>query len=296
MTAALGVAVTAQSLIGAAPAHAAAPASPKFFDRKAVIARAKTWTSVHVPYSQTDWLKNYRTDCSGFVSMAWGLDRSYVTWSLPEVAVRIDKEDLQPGDIILNLQRHVIIFAGWADKAHTRYVGMEQVGGAYHEALSRVIRYPYDTVTAPDYKPYRYTGGHDKYGHNIFAPGNTLPAAWMQTNAGDGSYSSAGGAGDAVNARIAKVQAQRLAVKKAADARAAAIAKALAVKKAAVKAAAEKAAAAKAAKARAAAEKVAAEKARQARADRAQRRAEAELAKQPMLVKMVRAVVALFVR
>jgi len=36
-----------------------------------VIANAKTWLNPPVPYSQTAYHNGYRTDCSGYVSMAW---------------------------------------------------------------------------------------------------------------------------------------------------------------------------------------------------------------------------------
>ena len=36
-----------------------------------VIANAKTWLNPAVPYSQSAYHNGYRTDCSGYVSMAW---------------------------------------------------------------------------------------------------------------------------------------------------------------------------------------------------------------------------------
>src|SRR5262245_20342153 len=48
--------------------------------------------------------KLYRRDCSGFVSMAWHLDHSRVTYqpdSLANVARRISKDELQPGDLVM---------------------------------------------------------------------------------------------------------------------------------------------------------------------------------------------------
>jgi hypothetical protein len=76
--------------------------------------------------------------------MAWGLDRSYTTVTLPRVAHRIRKAELRPGDALLNRSPgrygHVVLFERWADSAHTAYYGYEQSpGGTKH----RRIPYPY---------------------------------------------------------------------------------------------------------------------------------------------------------
>ncbi|MGW7063099.1 hypothetical protein ACWGHM_32015, partial [Streptomyces sp. NPDC054904] len=96
--------------------------------RSQAIARAKVWVEEQVPYSTNGlvapyswWADSrtggrYRQDCSGFVSMAWQLNSSRTTWTLPEVSTQISKWDLQPGDA-LNSNDHVILFAGWRDKA-----------------------------------------------------------------------------------------------------------------------------------------------------------------------------------
>lgn len=46
---------------------------PEFRDENSVnvITNAKTWLNPPVPYSQTAYHNGYRTDCSGYVSMAW---------------------------------------------------------------------------------------------------------------------------------------------------------------------------------------------------------------------------------
>ncbi len=206
VAAALGIAlaVLAEPLIGSVPAYAGTAKSPSYFNRQAVVGRAARWMQKGVPYNQQGWVDDYRSDCSGFVSYAWGLDQSYVTWTLPEVSRRIAKNDLQPGDIILNTARHVILFAGWANGAHTAYVGYEEAGSA-GRAIRRVIPYPYDSPTAPQYLPYRYTGGH-----NLYAPNATLPAPLIQTYAGGGQVLTPAGAG-AKNAQRARV-AQRRAI------------------------------------------------------------------------------------
>ncbi|MEU7282792.1 hypothetical protein AB0A69_29050 [Streptomyces sp. NPDC045431] len=95
--------------------------------RSEVMSRAKNWYDRNIQYSQStnmaDWEYGpttdvkYRTDCSGFVSMAWHLQDSLTTYSLPTVATQISKSDLQPGDILNYKTHHVVLFAGWKDKA-----------------------------------------------------------------------------------------------------------------------------------------------------------------------------------
>lgn len=73
----------------------------------------------HLPY--------YRTDCSGFVSMVWGLPVSYATprdgldHDLMDVARTIDRDELRAGDALLAMGRHVRLFEYWTDATHTAY-------------------------------------------------------------------------------------------------------------------------------------------------------------------------------
>jgi hypothetical protein len=138
--------------------------------RAQVLARARSWLTPPVPYSQTSFHTNefgcYRTDCSGFVSMAWalpgrppsrhgGLD----TAGLAAVSHPIAKDDLAAGDVLLladgtPLTRHVAIFESWTDGRRTAYWALEQLGGT--GTTHRVIGYPYDPPPASGhYRPHR---------------------------------------------------------------------------------------------------------------------------------------------
>ena len=132
-----------------------------------MIERARSWVAADVGYSGSNYFTNeygtYRTDCSGYVSMAWGLGSSYTTVTLPSVSYPIAKDALEPGDILNNplpgTSGHVVLFAGWADDAHTEYYAYEESpsGGAH---LSQ-IPYPY----WPGYGtfiPRRYVGTTSK--------------------------------------------------------------------------------------------------------------------------------------
>ena len=110
-------------------------------DRQTVLDRGQNWVDRGIPYSMEAYTtgpdgRSYRTDCSGFVSMAYGLDQSYSTVTLPEHFTEINKDDLQPGDIIGNLGAgsagaagHVVIFTGWTDSSKTSFTAIEQTGG-----------------------------------------------------------------------------------------------------------------------------------------------------------------------
>jgi len=113
--------------LSSAPAYA--------ITRSQVLARAQTWVDARVPYSQSASYPDttgYRTDCSGYVSMAWktvyssGAPASYTTSSLGSVSHQITVADLQPGDIILKAGTHVRLFGWWTDASHTTYVSFEE--------------------------------------------------------------------------------------------------------------------------------------------------------------------------
>ncbi|MFJ3614469.1 peptidoglycan-binding protein [Streptomyces hydrogenans] len=128
--------------------------------RTEIINRAKKWVTAQVPYSMEKyWSDGYRQDCSGYISMAWNLRSNEWTGSLDRFAVRIDRTELQPGDILLfhnpaNPTRgsHVTIFGGWTDYTHTSYVAYEQTKPrtrkqatpmAYWENSGRYVAYRY---------------------------------------------------------------------------------------------------------------------------------------------------------
>ncbi|WP_416974953.1 peptidoglycan-binding protein [Streptomyces sp. 4F14] len=152
---------------GAAPLHGppgrpAAPLKTPATTRADIIKRAKKWVTAKVPYSMTAyWSDGYRQDCSGFVSMAWNLPGNEWTGTLDRYGVRIAKEDLQPGDILLfhnpvdpQKGSHVVIFGGWTDYTHSYYIAYEQTRpGTRRQAT------PYAYWTHSDrYLAYRYSG------------------------------------------------------------------------------------------------------------------------------------------
>ncbi|MEU9013006.1 peptidoglycan-binding protein [Streptomyces sp. NPDC048479] len=130
--------------------------------RAEIINRAKKWVSAGVPYSmELYWTDGYRQDCSGYVSMAWGLAGNEWTGSLAEYATPITREELQPGDILLfhnpdNPTRgsHVVLFGGWTDYTHTSYIAYEQVKPQTRRQATPMAYW----TNSSKYLPYRYKG------------------------------------------------------------------------------------------------------------------------------------------
>ena len=136
--------------------------------RDEIIDRAESWLRPSVPYGITKFHQNefgiYRTDCSGYVSMAWGLPGvpqnsrgGLDTPGLAAVSVTIERDELRAGDVLLRtggsrLIRHVAVFHEWADEDRTAYWGFEQSGGA--GTVHRRIIYPYGGQE--HYLPRRY--------------------------------------------------------------------------------------------------------------------------------------------
>jgi hypothetical protein len=120
--------------------------------------RAESWVEAGVPYSMDATRDGYRTDCSGFVSMAWGLPESLTTVTLPEVCRPIAASELRAGDVLLNTAPgsagHVVLFDRWANPQHTAYIGYEQSPGV---TKHHVIPYPYFPGHGT-FEPYRYVG------------------------------------------------------------------------------------------------------------------------------------------
>lgn len=172
-----------------------APVGAAAISRSWVLERAQVWVLAKVPYSQKrsatvegsliptstpgHLYAGYRTDCSGYVSMAFNLRTksgnpySLSTATLRPRLTRISKADLLPGDVILRpndlvidgkrvAYGHAVIFGEWTDSTRAHYVG-------YHESASQkgavrsVIRYGTSGFgSAVGFAPYRYTAVRDR--------------------------------------------------------------------------------------------------------------------------------------
>ncbi|MFF8379649.1 hypothetical protein ACF07V_26370 [Streptomyces sp. NPDC015661] len=126
----------------ATPAQAAAPAMTTtlaaatvssstaggYITRSEIIERAKYWLGKNLTYNQGGSYpdsdgKYYRTDCSGYVSMAWHLTTSLNTVGIGDSAdtYEISRSQLKAGDVLNSYYDHVILFDKWDDAAHTTF-------------------------------------------------------------------------------------------------------------------------------------------------------------------------------
>ncbi len=187
-----GVLAVLMALGLAAPLRAVAGVTT----RDSVLARADVWVGAEVPYSQSRFATvdgsvistattaaaaqrmGYRTDCSGFVSMclgfrtARGYPYSLTTATLDDVLVRIKKNDLRPGDVIVRPKDllisgtrvsygHAVIFERWADDARTAYFGIHQSSSAKSAVRARITWGRSGFWNAAGFAPYRYPGIDD---------------------------------------------------------------------------------------------------------------------------------------
>ncbi|BFV56766.1 hypothetical protein KCMC57_up18700 [Kitasatospora sp. CMC57] len=114
--------------------------------RADILAHAESWIGKGLLYSSTGFYGRYRTDSSGYASMAWDLETSLDTTTfIPYgIATVIAKDQLQAGDALLNdapgSAGHVVLFDSWTDSSRTSYLGYEFTpAGVQHHA----IPYPY---------------------------------------------------------------------------------------------------------------------------------------------------------
>ncbi|MFE9746909.1 hypothetical protein ACFYOT_18565 [Saccharothrix saharensis] len=119
------------------------------------LTRSQSWLDERVPYSQQACHENehgsYRTDCSGYVSLAWGLTHSRTTTTLRDVATEVPRADLRPGDALV-APYHAALFVRWADDAKSEPVVREQTGPDGEPPVER----KWTARTADAYTPIRY--------------------------------------------------------------------------------------------------------------------------------------------
>ena len=131
--------------------------------RDEIMNRAWSWATAPRRYSQEDVDPDtgYRLDCSGYLSMVWGLEPpGLTTVELPDVCLRIGRTELLPGDALMvggpgtsGDAGHAILFEAWADEDRGRVSVFEQTGS--HGTVHRVIEYP-----AAPYLAYRFRDLH----------------------------------------------------------------------------------------------------------------------------------------
>jgi hypothetical protein len=133
-------------------------------ERKTVVDRAFTWWDAQVPYSQSKYYRGYRTDCSGFISMAWQLGTSYTTANFVsgggESFLLGSYNSLQPGDALVrrsNGAGHIVMFLGWNNSAKTSACVIEQTSTALDmefgtRTVSSLRNYGYKPIRADKFQ------------------------------------------------------------------------------------------------------------------------------------------------
>ncbi|GAA1645849.1 hypothetical protein [Catellatospora bangladeshensis] len=176
--------------------------------RMQILARAAIWHETHVGYSQLKFRKGWRTDCSGYVSMAWDLARNHWTGDLHQVGERIGFDELRPGDMLLYHNRsrprdgsHVVLFERWVDEPGGDFVMYEQTPPSVKHrtwsssgySRSRYRAYRYQQVIETEAVWYPVAGDWD--GDGRLTPGVAVPEGeswrWRLSNDPHGAATDA---------------------------------------------------------------------------------------------------------
>jgi hypothetical protein len=168
--------------------------------RKAAIERGFTWYDADVPYSQSDYHESYRTDCSGFISMAWELGTSYTTadfisdgsgWSHYN-----DYDSLAPADALVRRSDgsgHIVMFLGWDDAAKTEACVLEQANSSDNMQFRVRSR---DSLQGSDYKALHATSLGAGGGSGAGNAGSSSSGGSSSGGSSSGGSSSGGSTGN----------------------------------------------------------------------------------------------------
>ncbi|MER7773227.1 hypothetical protein, partial [Kitasatospora sp. NPDC096140] len=157
------VAMTAVTLSTATTAQAASSVGGQI-TRSEILQRAQYWYGKAITYDQGGYYADssgrmYRTDCGGYVDMAWHLADGPNTLGLsnPAYTTQIQRSDLKPGDILDSKYDHVILFEKWDDAAHTTfsYYSFGSTPVKHRTGISINAAY-FDSHPNGDYQAYRY--------------------------------------------------------------------------------------------------------------------------------------------
>lgn len=125
--------------------------------REKILERAHYWLETQPQYSQVSTSpdengREYRSDCSGYISMAWAYEGQGIgvtTHTLSSIAKKVGWDDVQPGDALLR-NGHVVLVASWEGDGgqiwHMSSPSTDMVDT--HRTLS--------SLKAQGYTPYRY--------------------------------------------------------------------------------------------------------------------------------------------
>jgi hypothetical protein len=125
-----------------------------------MVKRGHSWFEADVQYSQTGTFTNrygtYRRDCSGYISMAWGMSKSYTTSSLVTKARAVTKQGLRPGDMLWS-SAHAVLFVRWDtnDDGRRRYARIWHMANPENDMVSE-HNADLKAGWLANFKPYRF--------------------------------------------------------------------------------------------------------------------------------------------
>ncbi|MFF0416254.1 VCBS repeat-containing protein [Kitasatospora sp. NPDC004745] len=155
----------AATAVTATAAHAATTASSAVdgrITRGEVIQRAQYWLGKSLTYNQGGSYpdssgRNYRTDCSGYVSMAWHLGASPNTQGIADsYTYEIPRSELKAGDVLNSYYNHVLLFEKWDDPGHTTFSYYSFGSTPVKHVTGASINGTLDSHPNSEYKALRY--------------------------------------------------------------------------------------------------------------------------------------------
>ncbi|MDI1459817.1 VCBS repeat-containing protein [Catellatospora sp. KI3] len=180
-----GVGVTAEMTGTAQAAHAASVKGGPI-TRGEVIARAEYWLAHagEITYNQSGSFPdpqgdNYRTDCTGYISMALHLSDQPWTGSFPTMpyVTEISRSALKPGDFLITQDGHGILFGKWETSTSFAYYAFGSTPVDYNPGHS-FSDSSLDGHPTSGYKAYRYDniidGGNPGVDFNADGPADYL--------------------------------------------------------------------------------------------------------------------------
>ncbi|MGW4697832.1 hypothetical protein ACWEO1_36260 [Kitasatospora cineracea] len=189
------VATTALTVATATTAQAASSVGGQI-TRSEVIQRAQYWLGKSIAYNQGGSYPDssgryYRTDCGGYVDMAWHLADGPNTQGLASSAytTEISRSQLKAGDILDSFYDHVILFEKWDDTAHTTFSYYSFGSTPVKHATGVSINAAYfDSHPNGDYKAYRYNNIVDDPSAPVYSGDVPVAGKWSGTAATIGVF------------------------------------------------------------------------------------------------------------
>jgi hypothetical protein len=116
-------------------------------DRGTAVGRAMEWVRDGVPYNAGAYHDGYVQGCEGIVGYGWDFPKPGIPSGELEgrVCTRINKGQLEKGDLMVHPNSHQLIFDSWSRDGYYIAVELSPSGSQRHE-----VKYPYWDSNEPD--------------------------------------------------------------------------------------------------------------------------------------------------